>query len=106
MPFNYKNSGENNNEDEGLMAGKFPTLSWSKDEYTNWLTQNSVNIGLGVASNLITIIGGMGQMATGGGSLTGAGAVVSGGMGIANQLGEIYQHSLIPNSAKGNINGR
>ena len=85
MPFNYKNSGEHNNEDEGLLAGKFPTLSWSKDEYTNWLTQNSVNIGLGVASNLITIIG---------------------GMGIANQLGEIYQHSLIPNSAKGNINGR
>lgn len=55
MPLNYKMNGDNNNEDEGLIAGKFPTLSWSKDEYINWLTQNSVNIGLGVASNLLTI---------------------------------------------------
>ena len=28
-----------------------------------------------------------------------------GGMQIANLLGSIYQHSLQPNSAKGNVNG-
>lgn len=76
-PINYKNSQEFQNEEEGLMAGKFPTLSWSDDEYINWLTQNSVNIGIGVASNLLTIVGGVGMMSTGVGALAGASSVVS-----------------------------
>ena len=103
IPTNY--DGNSNDEEEGLIAGKLPTLNWSDDEYTNWLTQNSVNIGLGVASAGITIVGGIGMMATGGGALAGASAVVGGSMSIANELGAIYQHSLQPNSAKGNING-
>ena len=105
LPINYKVTNADGIEEEGLIAGKFPTLSWSADEYTNWLTQNAVNIGLGVASNLITIIGGLGMMATGGGSIAGAGAVVQGGMGIANTMGQIYEHQLTPNSARGNTNG-
>lgn len=35
----------------------------------------------------------------------GASAIVSGALGIAQTLGSIYEHSLQPNSAKGNING-
>ncbi len=92
-------------EEMGLMAGKLPTLNWSDDEYTNWLTQNSVNIGLGVASAGLTIAGGIGMMAAAGGAVAGAGAIVSGAMAIANELGAVYQHSLQPNSAKGNVNG-
>ena len=102
IPTNYDNNL--NNEEEGLIAGKLPTLNWSDDEYTNWLTQNSVNIGLGIASSGLTIVGGIGMMATGGGAVAGAGAVVSGAMSIANELGAVYQHSLQPNSAKGNVN--
>ena len=45
------------------------------------------------------------MMATGGGAVAGEGAVVSGAMSIANELGAVYQHSLQPNSAKGNVNG-
>ena len=103
IPTNYDNNL--NSEEEGLIAGKLPTLNWSDDEYTNWLTQNSVNIGLGIASSGLTIVGGIGMMATGGGAVAGAGAVVSGAMSIANELGAVYQHSLQPNSAKGNVNG-
>lgn len=103
IPTNYDNNL--NSEEEGLIAGKLPTLNWSDDEYTNWLTQNSVNIGLGIASSGLTIVGGLGMMATGGGAVAGAGAVVSGAMSIANELGAVYQHSLQPNSAKGNVNG-
>ena len=103
IPTNYDNNL--NSEEEGLIAGKLPTLNWSDDEYTNWLTQNSVNIALGVASAGITIVGGLGMMATGGGAVAGAGAVVNGAMSIANELGAVYQHSLQPNSAKGNVNG-
>lgn len=102
IPTNYDNNL--NSEEEGLIAGKLPTLNWSDDEYTNWLTQNSVNIGLGIASSGLTIVGGFGMMATGGGAVAGAGAVVSGAMSIANELGAVYQHSLQPNSAKGNVN--
>lgn len=102
IPTNYDNNL--NSEEEGLIAGKLPTLNWSDDEYTNWLTQNSVNIGLGIASSGLTIVGGIGMMATGGGAVAGAGAVVSGAMSIANELGAVYQHSLQPNSAKGNVN--
>lgn len=103
IPTNYDNNL--NSEEVGLIAGKLPTLNWSDDEYTNWLTQNSVNIGLGIASSGLTIVGGIGMMATGGGAVAGAGAVVSGAMSIANELGAVYQHSLQPNSAKGNVNG-
>ena len=63
-PKKYKMKTDTDNEDEGIMGGKYPTLSWSEDAYINWLTQNSVNIGLGVASNIITIIGGLGLMAS------------------------------------------
>ncbi len=104
-PKKYKMKTDTDNEDEGIMGGKFPTLSWSEDAYINWLTQNSVNIGLGVASDLITIVGGIGLMASGGGALAGASSVVSGSMGIANQIGQIYQHSMTPNTARGNTNG-
>ena len=45
------------------------------------------------------------MMATGGGAVAGASGVVSGAMAIANELGAVYQHSLQPNSAKGNVNG-
>lgn len=103
VPYQYKMGGEYYNESEGIMAGKYPTLSWSQDAYINWLTQNSVNLGVGVASNLITILGGM--LATGGRALAGAGNIVSGSLGIASQIGQIYEHSLTPNSAKGNTNG-
>lgn len=102
VPTNYDSNL--NSEEEGLIAGKLPTLNWSDDEYTNWLTQNSVNIALGIASSGLTIVGGIGMMATGGGAVAGAGAIVSGAMSIANELGAVYQHSLQPNSAKGNVN--
>lgn len=100
-PYNYKNSGENNNEEEGIMAGKFPTLSWSEDSYTNWLTQNAVNIGLGLSSNLLSIVGGLASA----NPVAGVGGLISGSMGIASQLGSMYQHSLVPYTAQGNTNG-
>lgn len=102
-PTNYK--GHTTNEEEGIFCGKFPTCGWVRDTYTNWLSQNAVNIGLGVTSSAITILGGAALMATGGGGLAGASAIVSGGMGIANAIGQMYEHDIIPNSANGNING-
>lgn len=103
VPKDYK--GQTRFQQEGIMCGKFPTCGWVNDVYTNWLTQNAVNIGLGIATSGLEIIGGVGMMSTGGGAVAGAGSVANGVLGIANSVGQIYQHSLTPNSSRGNING-
>ena len=102
QPINY-NKQEINNE-EGLNLGKLPICSWNTDVYTNWLTQNSVNVGLSVASGLLTMAGGFALSTTGAGALAGSGGIISGGLQIANSLGQVYQHSLTPPQAEGNTN--
>ena len=104
-PANYK--GIATNPEEGIMCGKFPTLSWSADMFTNWLTQNSVNIGLGLAGGAVQIVGGIATMAatTGAGAAIGGASVVGGIQSIASTLAQVHQQSFTPNSARGNTNG-
>lgn len=100
FPQNYK--GQTDNILEGISAGKFPTLSWSGDAYTNWLTQNAVNIGSGVIGDLAKAGIGAGLMATGnplGLALAGGGIA-----GIASQGYEMYQHSIVPQVSMGAVN--
>ena len=93
-PYNYKNILSN--YDEGIQYGKFPIGGWSTDVYTNWLTQNGVNIGLSVgASALTTAAGVLSSTPT---------TTVSGILGIAQTIGSVYEHSLIPPQARGNVN--
>lgn len=107
----YYNGAEINNV-ERLQGGKFPVCAWASDVYTNWLTQNAVNIPLSIGTALATtglaIAGAMMAPATGGASaIATVGAIsagVSGATSIASTLGEIYQHSLQPPQAEGNIN--
>lgn len=49
IPQNYKNV--DNNYDESISLAKFPTFSWSSDAYTNWLTQNSINLATTIRNN-------------------------------------------------------
>ena len=93
-PLNYK--GQETNPIEGINLGKFPMCSWVGDSYTNWLTQNGVNIGLGVAGSLLS---------TGSSVATGNPiGVASGVLGVANTLGEIHKESIAPLQSEGNIN--
>ena len=104
VPANYKGVDENN--EEGLNLGKFPICNWTSDVYTNWLTQNAVNIGLNVASGVGQIVAGVGiGIASGGlGMAVGGGSVVGGVSTIANQLAQMYQMKLTPDQTRGNIN--
>lgn len=104
-PANYK--GISTNPEEGIMCGKFPTLSWSADMFVNWLTQNSVNIGLGVAAGAVQIVGGVATMVatSGAGAAIGGASVVGGVQSIASTLAQVHQQSFTPNSARGNTNG-
>ena len=104
VPVWYNGSPENH--EEGLTMGKFPTLNWTSDAFTNWLTQNSVNIGLDIVSGAAQIVGGAGVAMTSGGLglAMGGGSIMSGLTSIAGTLGQVYQHSLTPPQAKGNTN--
>lgn len=92
------------NEDEGINMGKFPVLNWTSDAFTNWLTQNSVNIATQMLSGAGQIFAGAGLVSTGAGSLIGAGTVAGGIATITGAVGQIYQQSFAPNQLKGNIN--
>ena len=104
IPKQYK--GIHLNHEEGIMCGKFPVLSWSADEFTNWLTQNSVNIGIGLASAGLSLAGGIVSLAVPGANALVSGGLITGGVaGITNTLTQIHQQSFTPNSARGNVNG-
>jgi hypothetical protein len=101
VPKNYK--GMETNDDEALPLGKYPTCAWSSDAFTNWLTQNSVNL----ATSLALTIGGVaGAVATGGATLPVAVAGVTSVAGnIAGTIGQFRQASLLPNISGGQATG-
>lgn len=47
VPRDY--NGDDTAVSYGVNLGKFPQINWNSDAYTNWLTQNGVNIGMAVA---------------------------------------------------------
>ena len=102
VPKNYKRMEYN--EDEALPLGKYPTCAWSSDAFTNWLTQNSVNI----ATNLAMVAGGVAlSVATGGvatPAVAGALALSTAG-NVASTIGQFYQASLLPNISGGQATG-
>lgn len=100
IPLNYK--GTDVNDDEGINMGKYPILNWTSDVYTNWLTQNGVNIGISLTTGLLEIVSG--GMSASAGNLLGGYAISQGVTTIANTLGEVHKMSKIPPQSAGNIN--
>ena len=110
IPKNYKGIAEN--DEYGINMGKLPICSYPVDMYTNWLTQNSINIaGHTVSTDDINIgmagtnalLGTIGNIASG--NVSGAiGSAVNGAGSIANALITQKQHELIPAQARGNLN--
>ena len=90
----------------GINYGKVPVCAWTTDYYTNWLTQNGVNVGVNIASSLATMGLGIGSaIATGGASaMAGAGSVVGGLSSIGSTLAEMHKAQTIPPQAHGNTN--
>ena len=95
---NYKNGSTDSTWGEGVMGAKTPQCSWTTDYYTNWLTQNAVNLpmqaisaGLGVAGNLMTA--------------NPFGAVQTFVGAVGNVINEHYQASRVPDQIHGNTNG-
>lgn len=94
----------NYNYIESLDYAKLPTCGWTNDSYTNWLTQNAVNMPLGIIGSVGAIVGGAIAIGTGAGAMVGVGAIAGGVMGIAQQMAQKYEKSLAPITAKGGVN--
>ncbi len=105
IPQNYK--GVTEPESEGLNLGKYPQCNWATDQYTNWLTQNGVNIATSLINAGVSAAGGAAVGAAVGGVGAIPGAIVgglSGLTGIANTLNEVNKANMVAPQTSGNIN--
>lgn len=106
IPLNYKKIADSfntyNSYNYGIQGAKLPVCAWNSDTYTNWLTSNGVNIAISTLTNIAQIGVGAFGVASGGGALAGVGAISSGIGGLVGTASEIYQHSKIPDQARGN----
>ena len=103
LPQNYKKINTTTNATDsknlyayGINAGKYPTLGWVGDAYTNWLTQNAVNLTTGFISSGLSLLG----SAFTGNPLYALGGVLD----ISNKVGQLRQHQLVSEVGKGNVN--
>lgn len=122
IPMNYKmlaDSGSSiNSYDSGIVASKFPLCSWRTDPYTNWLTQNGINIAgiemnqkeasesLSVGSMILgAAMLGAGLMTGGAGlAMAGGGLAMAGASGMVNSMQANYKADMMPIQAKGSTN--
>lgn len=104
IPRFYK--GIDKNMNEMIVGPKFPALQWTGDVYTNWLTQNAVNIGIGIVSDGIGLVKSAVNIGEGKAKSVSKGVAEaeSVGFSIANQMAELYKHSLVPMSIRGSSN--
>lgn len=101
-PRDYK--GLLDNIDEGINLGKYPSVNWATDQFTNWLTQNAVNVATNLVGSGIQIVGGGLMLGGGATGMAGVGSIASGVSGIANTLNEVRKANLVPPQSSGNIN--
>ena len=101
-PIGY--NGDGVGIDDSITIGKFPVLGWLSDAYTNWLTQNGVNLGIKGIGAVAGVVGGAVMMATGAGAMAGAGLIASGAGMALDSIKEVYQHSLVPDTVEGSLN--
>lgn len=123
IPQNYLRIDSSENAlDYSINGPKYPVCSWKSDSYTNWLTQNAVNLSTefnmavrGAATNILgsTVRGGIAGSFAGGmgavpGALVGAGAGIFGSsidlinMARSQHLAKT-QANMVPDQVKGNL---
>ena len=90
----------------GMTFAKVPVCAWTTDYYTNWLTQNGVNVQTSIGSAIagMAVGAGLGLLTGGVGLLAAAGSAVAGFSSIANTMAEVERAKSIPDQAHGNVN--
>lgn len=122
IPQNYKGiSSSENAMDYSINGAKYPVCSWKSDSYTNWLTQNSVNLQTEMRSAILGVgigtLGGLVRGAIAEGSIKNPslkGGLVGAGVGATENVSGLIstirqQHirkseaNLIPDQVRGNL---
>lgn len=98
--YNSTASGHSQMLTYGIPGAKMPCCAWTTDYYTNWLTQNGVNIGVATAAAATSI--GLGVL-TGGTGLVATAAVLGGATKIGSEIAEITKAAKTPDQAKGDV---
>lgn len=90
----------------GINYGKIPVCAWTTDYYTNWLTQNGVNVALDFLKAGTSIaLGTLAGAATGGiGAALAVGGTISGANTVIGALQRDQQVAMIPPQAHGDVN--
>lgn len=107
IPMNYKNMPLLGwLYEDGVVGAKYPQCAWKSDYYTNWITQNGVNIASGAIGDTIsTAFGAAAGMAMASTPLTTALAAGTAGVGalahISKTVGQIGQATTRPDQARG-----
>lgn len=90
--------------DESISLGKFPALAWANDLYTNWQTQNGVNVlGIELSNTESGIAGGIGKALVGWNN-NNFEQIGSGIGDIFEEMKQVYRGSLTPLGVRGSLN--
>jgi hypothetical protein len=90
VPLEYKNfidGTRNRNYEYSIMGAKYPIGGWIGDVYTNWLTQNSVNLGISLTKDALNVA---------------TGDLKTASSGILSRMASIYEHQRVPDTSSGN----
>lgn len=109
-PNNY--NGNLSSDIDSIQLGKFPICNFQNDMYTNWLTQNSINvlgqnittdeINIGSAG-LTSLVSTITNIAVG--NYVGAGMSIASGLsGVSSAIMQQKQHNMIPPTVNGQLN--
>lgn len=88
----------------GINFSKAPVCAWTTDYYTNWLTQNGVNVATGLASGVISGLAGAGIGIATGNPLSVFGGTATTLSSVASTIGEVQRAKTTPPQANGDIN--
>ena len=106
VPLNYKklelNQGDVENFPYGISGAKYPISAWASDYYTNWLTQNAVNMGVNVFNK--TLSSGMVGAFSGNPAIMAGSAGVSLVTSVLGSLAEMDKAEKMPDQSHGNTN--
>ena len=109
IPIGYKNITSSENAlDYSISGAKYPICSWKSDSYTNWLTQNAVNMETqwrsGVMSGALSTLG----SAFTGGTLGVFGGLVQTGANLVSLATDQHlaktRANFVPDQVRGNLN--
>ena len=103
-PQYYKTSSiADPNQSEALPGGKYPICGWISDSYTNWLTQNALNIKLGIVASSAQV--GLGTFEMGAFPGQGSQNILGGLSNIFGSMKEIYlNREFMTPQSESNVN--